>query len=47
MANHDELYFERLEKLLIRKIMNIEGIYNAKMNNDSADLICLGGIKNC
>ena len=47
MVNHNELYFERLEKISMRKIMNIERIYNAKVNSDSANLIYCGGIKDC
>ena len=36
MVNPDELYFERLEKRSMKKIVNMERIYNAKVSNDSA-----------
>ena len=38
-ANPDELYFKRLEELSLKKISNMERIYNAKVSNDSANLI--------
>ena len=47
MANPDELYFKRLEELSLKKISNMERIYNAKVSNDSANLIYRGGIKDC
>ena len=39
IVNPDELYFEKLEKLSMKKIMNRERINNPKVNNDSANLI--------
>ncbi len=47
-ANPDELYFKRLEKLSLEKINNMRRIAkNSKVNNDSANLIYRGGIKDC
>ena len=39
IVNLDELYFEKLEKLSMKKIMNRERINNPKVNNASANLI--------
>ena len=47
MANPDELYFKWLEELSLKKIRNIERIYKAKVSNDSANLMYMGGIKDC
>ena len=39
MVNPDKFYFERLEKLAINKIMNMQRIYKDKVNSDSANSI--------
>ena len=47
-ANPDELYFKRLEELSLKKINSMNRIAkNAQMHEDSANLICRGGIKDC
>ena len=44
----DELYFKRLEELSLKKINNMRRIANnANMHGDSANLIYMGGIKDC
>ena len=46
--NPDELYFERLEKLSMKKISNMgRNANNGNVQSDSANLICPGGIKDC
>ena len=48
MLNPDELYFKRLEELSLKKINNMRRIANnANMHGDSANLIYMGGIKDC
>ena len=47
-ANPDELYFKRLEELSLKKINNMRRIAkNSNVNNDSANSIYRGGIKDC
>ena len=47
-ANPDELYFKRLEELSLKKINNMRRVAkNSNVNNDSANLIYRGGIKDC
>ena len=46
--NPDELYFKRLEELSLKKINNMRRIAkDSNVSNDSANLICRGGIKDC
>ena len=47
-VNPDELYFKRLEELSLKKINNMRRIAkDGNVNNDSANLIYRGGIKDC
>ena len=47
-VNPDELYFKRLEELSLKKINNMSRVAkNSNVNNDSANLIYRGGIKDC
>ena len=47
-VNPDKLYFKRLEELSLKKINNMRRVAkNSNMNNDSANLIYRGGIKDC
>ena len=46
--NPDELYFKRLEELSLKKINNMRRVAKySSVNNDSANLIYRGGIKDC
>ena len=47
-VNHDELYFNRLEELSLRKINNMNKLAkNAYVHEDSANLIYWEGTKYC